>query len=63
VSISGRVGRRDRQLPGGRAAGREPQAAQLDVAAEGGPHLRGQSSDSSLIRELRLARAAPALFP
>ncbi|XP_008660021.1 serine carboxypeptidase-like 51 isoform X2 [Zea mays] len=38
----GRVRRRARQLPGGGAAGRGPEAAELDVAAEGRPHLRGQ---------------------
>uniref|UniRef100_A0A804R9Y8 Carboxypeptidase n=1 Tax=Zea mays TaxID=4577 RepID=A0A804R9Y8_MAIZE len=43
----GRVRRRARQLPGGGAAGRGPEAAELDVAAEGRPHLRGPSRPSS----------------
>uniref|UniRef100_A0A452ZJ74 Uncharacterized protein n=1 Tax=Aegilops tauschii subsp. strangulata TaxID=200361 RepID=A0A452ZJ74_AEGTS len=40
----GSVGRRARQLPGGRAAQRRPEATQLDMAAQGRPHLRGQPS-------------------
>jgi hypothetical protein len=35
VGFAGRVGRRVRQLPGDRSAGRQPAAAQLHVAAEG----------------------------
>uniref|UniRef100_A0A453N1Y2 Uncharacterized protein n=1 Tax=Aegilops tauschii subsp. strangulata TaxID=200361 RepID=A0A453N1Y2_AEGTS len=42
VRRAGSVRRRDRQLPGGRAAGRPPQPPQLHLAAEGRPHLRGQ---------------------
>jgi hypothetical protein len=47
-SFSGSVRRRAWQLPGGRAARRQPETTQLDVAAEGRPHLRGQEIKTSL---------------
>jgi hypothetical protein len=39
--VSGSVWCGSWQLHGGRAAGREPEAPQLDMAEEGRPHLRG----------------------
>ena len=60
---AGSVGRRARQLPGGRAAGRQPEAPRLDVAAEGRPHLRGQEHERRRRRRTRRRRHAFSRSP
>ncbi|RZR92947.1 hypothetical protein BHM03_00021323 [Ensete ventricosum] len=55
----GRLGRRDRQLPGDWARGRQSTASEFDMAAEGGPSLCGESSPPPFVPNDRRAAFDP----